>query len=174
MHRPKHLQQSMGAHGPGSKSKYGPKSLMGLSPEDASFESLAGSSDSSMAASFSSVPCPQPTCNNCKTTLTPLWRKDDAGEILCNACGLYYKLHHIHRPISLKRNVIRRRSRYENGKSVSGSNARLAHASVNKSQALLQSHAQAQSTLTHAMAQVRPPLHVQAHFQRYAAVPPME
>ncbi|OAQ24161.1 glucocorticoid receptor-like (DNA-binding domain) [Linnemannia elongata AG-77] len=52
-------------------------------------------------------------CTNCRTTLTPLWRKDDAGEILCNACGLYYKLHHIHRPISLKRNVIRRRSRYE-------------------------------------------------------------
>ncbi|KAH7049977.1 hypothetical protein BKA57DRAFT_461636 [Linnemannia elongata] len=55
----------------------------------------------------------QPMCTNCRTTLTPLWRKDDAGEILCNACGLYYKLHHIHRPISLKRNVIRRRSRYE-------------------------------------------------------------
>ncbi|KAG0325314.1 putative electron transfer flavoprotein subunit [Podila horticola] len=54
-----------------------------------------------------------PSCTNCKTTLTPLWRKDDAGEILCNACGLYYKLHHRHRPISLKRNVIRHRSRYE-------------------------------------------------------------
>ncbi|KAK3837458.1 MAG: iron transporter biosynthesis regulating transcription factor, partial [Linnemannia gamsii] len=59
------------------------------------------------------TPLPQPMCTNCKTTLTPLWRKDDAGDILCNACGLYYKLHHIHRPISLKRNVIRRRSRYE-------------------------------------------------------------
>ncbi|KAF9547214.1 putative electron transfer flavoprotein subunit [Mortierella hygrophila] len=63
----------------------------------------------------------QPMCTNCRTTLTPLWRKDDAGEILCNACGLYYKLHHIHRPISLKRNVIRRRSRYEGSTTTTGS-----------------------------------------------------
>ncbi|KAI8351117.1 hypothetical protein B0O80DRAFT_376751, partial [Mortierella sp. GBAus27b] len=101
MHRPKHLQQTLGVHGI-AKSKYGSKSLTGQSEE-----SLAGSTDSSMGASLSSM-APQPMCNNCKTTLTPLWRKDDAGEILCNACGLYYKLHHIHRPISLKRNVIRR------------------------------------------------------------------
>ncbi|KAF9360876.1 putative electron transfer flavoprotein subunit [Mortierella sp. AD094] len=70
----------------------------------------------SSSGSSSSTTAMRPTCTNCKTTLTPLWRKDDAGEILCNACGLYYKLHHVHRPISLKRNIIRRRSRYESGK----------------------------------------------------------
>ncbi|KAG0369787.1 hypothetical protein BGZ54_008876 [Gamsiella multidivaricata] len=108
MHRPKHLQQSMGQG-------------------------------------------PQPMCTNCKTTLTPLWRKDDHGDILCNACGLYYKLHHIHRPISLKRNVIRRRSRYENGNKASGSA---------KSQ-------QAASTQAHTTAtvQARLPIQIQAHSQ---------
>ncbi|KAI8139516.1 hypothetical protein BJV82DRAFT_483886, partial [Fennellomyces sp. T-0311] len=50
-------------------------------------------------------------CFNCQTTTTPLWRRDENGNTICNACGLYYKLHNVHRPISMKRNVIKRRKR---------------------------------------------------------------
>lgn len=39
-------------------------------------------------------------CNNCHTRTTPLWRKNHAGEMLCNACGLFYKLHGVLRPFS--------------------------------------------------------------------------
>lgn len=51
------------------------------------------------------------TCQNCETTTTPLWRRDDSGQILCNACGLFLKLHNRPRPISLKTDVIKPRNR---------------------------------------------------------------
>ncbi|KAI8907921.1 hypothetical protein EDD86DRAFT_191931, partial [Gorgonomyces haynaldii] len=50
-------------------------------------------------------------CQNCQTTNTPLWRKNAIGETLCNACGLFYKLHGVSRPISMKTDVIRKRNR---------------------------------------------------------------
>lgn len=50
-------------------------------------------------------------CTNCQATTTPLWRRDGAGKTICNACGLYYKLHHVHRPATMMRTVIKRRKR---------------------------------------------------------------
>ncbi|RUP48031.1 hypothetical protein BC936DRAFT_145054 [Jimgerdemannia flammicorona] len=57
----------------------------------------------------------QPICSNCGTTTTPLWRRDEDGAPLCNACGLYLKLHHEKRPMSMKTDIIKKRQRYENG-----------------------------------------------------------
>lgn len=39
-------------------------------------------------------------CTNCHTRTTPLWRKTAQGDLLCNACGLFYKLHGILRPLN--------------------------------------------------------------------------
>lgn len=33
------------------------------------------------------------SCSNCQTMTTTLWRRNNNGEPVCNACGLYYKLH---------------------------------------------------------------------------------
>ncbi|KIK54520.1 hypothetical protein GYMLUDRAFT_145769, partial [Collybiopsis luxurians FD-317 M1] len=52
-------------------------------------------------------------CYNCHTTAMPLWRKDDEGKTVCNACGLHYKLHGFACPISMKSDVIRKRSRHD-------------------------------------------------------------
>lgn len=65
----------------------------------------------SMAASNSDQQTQQPTCMNCQTSTTPLWRRDEAGQVLCNACGLFLKLHGRPRPISLKTDVIKSRNR---------------------------------------------------------------
>ncbi|CEP63506.1 Gat1p LALA0_S08e04016g [Lachancea lanzarotensis] len=50
-------------------------------------------------------------CTNCDTKTTPLWRRDPEGNPLCNACGLFLKLHGVVRPLSLKTDVIRKRQR---------------------------------------------------------------
>ncbi|TRX98735.1 hypothetical protein FHL15_000077 [Xylaria flabelliformis] len=46
-------------------------------------------------------------CQNCGTTITPLWRRDEAGHTI----WLYYKLHGVHRPVTMKKSVIKRRKR---------------------------------------------------------------
>ncbi|KAF4567451.1 hypothetical protein EYR40_006454 [Pleurotus pulmonarius] len=51
------------------------------------------------------------SCTNCHTTNTPLWRRDPDGQPLCNACGLFYKLHGVVRPLSLKTDIIKKRNR---------------------------------------------------------------
>lgn len=66
-----------------------------------------------MMAIFTDHDCAhhQPVCQNCATSTTPLWRRDEIGSVLCNACGLFLKLHGTPRPISLKTDVIKSRHR---------------------------------------------------------------
>ncbi len=58
---------------------------------------------------------PPTTCSNCFTQTTPLWRRNPEGNPLCNACGLFLKLHGVVRPLSLKTDVIKKRNRGSGG-----------------------------------------------------------
>ncbi|CAG8554594.1 4501_t:CDS:2 [Dentiscutata erythropus] len=50
-------------------------------------------------------------CVNCAQTQTPLWRKNEKGQPICNACGLYAKLHNRDRPVAMRKSKIQRRRR---------------------------------------------------------------
>lgn len=50
-------------------------------------------------------------CANCKADKTSLWRRNNLGETVCNACGLYFKLHKCNRPITMKKDCIQKRKR---------------------------------------------------------------
>ncbi|KAK9685735.1 GATA zinc finger [Popillia japonica] len=69
------------------------------------------------------APMPEPgnrrcgvQCANCNTNTTTLWRRNNQGEPVCNACGLYYKLHNMNRPLSMKKEGIQTRKRKPKGK----------------------------------------------------------
>ncbi|CAL1545731.1 unnamed protein product [Lymnaea stagnalis] len=60
------------------------------------------------------------TCANCGTATTTLWRRNPNGDPVCNACGLYYKLHNVNRPLTMKKDGIQTRNRKMSTKSKKG------------------------------------------------------
>ncbi|GAB7360067.1 hypothetical protein MBLNU230_g7587t1 [Neophaeotheca triangularis] len=79
------------------------------SPHESGFSSAAPSRPGSpRPGGDNGVPT---TCTNCFTQTTPLWRRNPEGHPLCNACGLFLKLHGVVRPLSLKTDVIKKRNR---------------------------------------------------------------
>ncbi|VDM43506.1 unnamed protein product [Toxocara canis] len=50
-------------------------------------------------------------CSNCMTTKTTAWRRDQLGKLVCNACGLYYRLHRTNRPVHMRKDIIQQRFR---------------------------------------------------------------
>ncbi|KAL1783544.1 erythroid transcription factor [Sigmodon hispidus] len=55
-------------------------------------------------------------CTNYQTTTTTLWRRNASGDPVCNACGLYYKLHQVNRPLTMQKDGIQTRNRKASGK----------------------------------------------------------
>src|SRR4051794_17711113 len=65
-------------------------------------QSADGSASSSHRESkrHGAKPPRQLQCYNCGIKNTPLWRRTpDRMHSLCNACGLYFKQYHVHRPL---------------------------------------------------------------------------
>ena len=82
------------------------------SPPESGFSSVVPSRPVSPGGSKNGDNNGIPTsCTNCFTQTTPLWRRNPEGHPLCNACGLFLKLHGVVRPLSLKTDVIKKRNR---------------------------------------------------------------
>ncbi|XP_040564983.1 uncharacterized protein [Lepeophtheirus salmonis] len=80
-------------------------------------------SDQSMSSSprnieplrkFASIRNKNSECVNCFTKTTSLWRRDGSGSSICNACGLYFKLHGVDRPLQYRKDHIQTRKRKPN------------------------------------------------------------
>ncbi|KAF2116550.1 hypothetical protein BDV96DRAFT_644979 [Lophiotrema nucula] len=81
------------------------------SPPESGFNSAAPSRPQSPNGTKGDQNGVPTTCTNCFTQTTPLWRRNPEGHPLCNACGLFLKLHGVVRPLSLKTDVIKKRNR---------------------------------------------------------------
>lgn len=77
-------------------------------------KSHTGNVDTASTANGNKDGQPVTICINCKTSNTPLWRRDENGQPLCNACQLFRKLHGADRPVSLHNSVIKKRNRTRN------------------------------------------------------------
>ncbi|CAG8573048.1 626_t:CDS:2, partial [Acaulospora morrowiae] len=84
-------------------------------------DGLNGVSNNGGSGGSSSKSAMPTTCTNCHTQTTPLWRRNPEGQPLCNACGLFLKLHGVVRPLSLKTDVIKKRNR--GGATTTGKNS---------------------------------------------------
>ena len=81
------------------------------SPQESGFSSRVTSRPGSPGPKDTDQNGVPTTCTNCYTQTTPLWRRNPEGHPLCNACGLFLKLHGVVRPLSLKTDIIKKRNR---------------------------------------------------------------
>ncbi|KNE68975.1 hypothetical protein AMAG_13851 [Allomyces macrogynus ATCC 38327] len=77
-----------------------PLPLLAPMPPPAS-RSASTTDAGSSAADDEDDEMPEYKCAHCGTTKTPLWRRGENEEVLCNACGLYVKNNKRPRPLTL-------------------------------------------------------------------------
>lgn len=84
----------------------GPMPAAGGSPPDNSSSPTLAAAGGGMGL-MHRVPSPEggTRCANCETTTTTAWRRDQRGRLVCNACGLYYRLHKVRKLIGFSTNI---------------------------------------------------------------------
>ncbi|KAI1941106.1 Sodium- and chloride-dependent GABA transporter 1 [Ophidiomyces ophidiicola] len=108
------------------------------------------------------------TCANCFTQTTPLWRRNPEGQPLCNACGLFLKLHGVVRPLSLKTDVIKKRNRGGGTNTAGGGSSRASKKISRKNS--VQQQAAPTATLAAAIAESSAPTRGVSNAPQFIAV----
>ena len=100
------------------KSNYHPTlsqaNLLSMSPSNTGIHTPMYSWCSSQSSKL--IVGPDTRCSNCSTGSTSLWRRDGSGSPVCNACGLYFKLHRQPRPLTMRRDTVQARKRKQPGR----------------------------------------------------------
>lgn len=52
-----------------------------------------------------------PECSHCETRSTSVWRRNKDGLLVCNACGVYWRLRGKERPLSLRKKTYKPRTK---------------------------------------------------------------
>ncbi|CAH2353929.1 hypothetical protein CLIB1423_13S02102 [[Candida] railenensis] len=89
---------------------FNPRSIDSPRSNSDTASTISGPSSGTLGNSAAGESSTPTECHNCHTLKTPLWRKDPEGNTLCNACGLFQKLHGTTRPLSLKTDIIKKRN----------------------------------------------------------------
>ncbi|CEH15482.1 GATA-4/5/6 transcription factors [Ceraceosorus bombacis] len=105
------LQGAASLHGKAGQSSKNGSGSDAKKPTNGTIGEGALASTSKSDSTSMATADPPTVCSNCSTMKTPLWRRDPDGNPLCNACGLFLKLHGVVRPLSLKTDTIKKRNR---------------------------------------------------------------
>ncbi|KAG5674570.1 hypothetical protein PVAND_004524 [Polypedilum vanderplanki] len=113
------------------------------------------------------------SCTNCGTTTTTIWRRNLRGEMVCNACGLYFKLHGVNRPHTMRRDTIhtrRRRPKGDKSNRRKSKNQEVpeqdANGGANKTELALQNH-NLLIALAHGGTSTGSPFNMNHHYQQF-------
>ncbi|KAJ3398496.1 hypothetical protein CcCBS67573_g06211 [Chytriomyces confervae] len=91
-----------------------------LTPFLATPAAVCKKSGSVAAGAISKKAKKQHVCFNCATDTTPMWRRDDLGRRVCNACGVYYRMNGVNRVVKAGTVPIQRRRNRAKGGKLSG------------------------------------------------------
>ncbi|KAI7873827.1 glucocorticoid receptor-like (DNA-binding domain) [Lichtheimia hyalospora FSU 10163] len=97
-HRPLHIRQKQSSSSTAT-STTGSKKRSHADVQNANMHKKQDDTDFGLLQKFLQQENQQ--CVNCYQTTTPLWRKNELGESVCNACGLYQKHHNKSRPMDV-------------------------------------------------------------------------
>uniref|UniRef100_A0ABM5FBS7 Transcription factor GATA-4 n=1 Tax=Pogona vitticeps TaxID=103695 RepID=A0ABM5FBS7_9SAUR len=111
------------------------------------------------------------SCANCQTPTTTLWRRNAEGEPVCNACGLYMKLHGVPRPLAMRKEGIQTRKRKPKNLNKSKTSAGSASSNGNLTSATSSATGTSTTTTSEEMRPIKTEPGISSHYGQASPVP---